>query len=207
MKSTLIKSTITGLLFAASTFANAALINFSVNDTITQGGGSADVNGCSSGAVGAVIDGNNLMLDPGCSGAYLDLQLINGEFWVLGATENLAALSQGTVISNATFNSGGVSNWNYVLDSNVPSPDFTSSFQDMFLGFKTGSGKFGYIEIDWDYDVTSGVGTLFLGNGAYNSEAGIAIETPSSRDIPEPGSIALLSLALLGLTTRKGFKK
>ena len=196
----------TALITLSITFTgivNAGIIAFNINDTVTQGTGTSDANGCGTGSIGGVIDGFNLMLDPGCSNGYLDLQLINGEFWVLPASNNdLDALSAGSVISNGTFFSGGVNSWNYVLDG-VVTADFTTSFTDMFLGFKTGNGKYGYIEIDWIF--SQGQGTLYLGNGAYENVAGVAIVTPST-DVPEPSTLAIFALGMIGLASRR-FKK
>lgn len=186
------------LSVASTSIANAAIINFNINDTVTQGNGLADYR-CG-GTIGGVIDGFNLILDPGCSNNYLDLQLRNSEFWVLpGSGNDLDVLSAGTIISNTTFFSGGVKNWGFALDGSVTA-DFTTSFTDMYLGFRTGNGNYGYIEIDWTY--SNGQGTLYLGSGAYQDIAGIAITTPSA-SVPEPSTLIIFAVAMIGFASRR----
>jgi hypothetical protein len=182
-----------------SGIVNAALIEFSINDTVTQGAGLSDVYGCNAGSIGGVIDGFDLMLDPGCAEEVLDFQLKSGQFVILlGSFNFLDALSAGSVISDSSAFSA-TNSWAYALFGEATT-DFTASFTDMFLGFKTGNGKYGYIEAEWT--ISNNVGTLSLGTGAYESIAGVAITIPS-KDVPEPTTLALFALAMIGLASRR----
>lgn len=70
-----------------------------------------------------------------------------------------------------------------------------------FLGFKDSLGRFGYIEVTWD-----GADKFQLISAAYESEAGVAIQTPTGAAVPEPTSIAIFGLGALGMAYRARYK-
>jgi hypothetical protein len=75
--------------------------------------------------------------------------------------------------------------------------DFDS---DSFLGFKTSSGQFGYIEVTW----TASTNTFRLISAAYESTPGVAIQTPGVQaPVPEPASAMIASLFLGGAALKR----
>ena len=83
-------------------------------------------------------------------------------------------------------------------------PDFGPS---NFLGFRTGMGQYGYIEVLW----TTSTNTFKLVSAAYESDAGVAIQTPSGGGgggaVPEPASGAVVALLMGGTALRQWRKK
>jgi hypothetical protein len=79
-------------------------------------------------------------------------------------------------------------------------PDFGPS---SFLGFRTVSGQYGYIEVLW----TASTNTFKLVSAAYESDAGVAIQTPSGAPVPEPASGAVVALLMGGTALRQWRKK
>jgi hypothetical protein len=74
-----------------------------------------------------------------------------------------------------------------------------------FVGFKDGSGRFGYLEVLW----TASTDTFKLISGAYESTPGVAIQTPggSGGAVPEPASGAVVALLMGGTALRQWRKK
>lgn len=72
-----------------------------------------------------------------------------------------------------------------------------------FLGFKTASGRYGYIEVLW----TASTNTFKLVSAAYESDAGVAIQTPGGAPVPEPASGAVVALLMGGTALRQWRKK
>ena len=73
-----------------------------------------------------------------------------------------------------------------------------------FLGFKTAAGRYGYIEVLW----TASTNTFKLVSAAYESDVGVAIQTPSGGGaVPEPASGAVVALLMGGTALRQWRKK
>lgn len=187
-------------LVAGSAAANP--ISFNIGKSITQGGSSADYT-----AQNVVLGtGVTLTLDPGSSGQYLDLELMGGS---MGMTSNsnesgLKVFGANSVISASTIGFTLTNGWGESIVGNVPTTGWTSSFTDGFVGFVTGAGQYGYIDVDWAYNTSTKIGTLTLKNGAYQSVAGTAITTATtSANVPEPASLALLAAGLFGVAAAR----
>ena len=71
-----------------------------------------------------------------------------------------------------------------------------------FLGFKDSLGRFGYIEIEWN-----GVDTFKIISAAYESDPGVAIQTPGGEVVPEPTSMAIFGIGALGMAYRARRKR
>ena len=92
----------------------------------------------------------------------------------------------------------------------LASTSFKSSFRTVsdfgpnsFLGFKTAAGRYGYIEVLW----TASTNTFKLVSAAYESDVGVAIQTPSGAPVPEPASGAVVALLMGGTALRQWRKK
>jgi hypothetical protein len=73
-----------------------------------------------------------------------------------------------------------------------------------FVGFKDAAGRFGYIEVLW----TASTDTFKLISAAYESDPGVAIQTPGGVGaVPEPSSGAIVALLLGGTALRQYRKK
>ena len=72
-----------------------------------------------------------------------------------------------------------------------------------FLGFKTDQGQYGYIEVLW----TASTNTFKLVSAAYESDVGVAIQTPGGAPVPEPASGAVVALLMGGTALRQWRKK
>jgi hypothetical protein len=100
--------------------------------------------------------------------------------------------------SSGTFVEGYSST---VFKNNLRSaPDFGPS---NFLGFRTGMGQYGYIEVLW----TASTNTFKLVSAAYESDVGVAIQTPGGAPVPEPASGAVVALLMGGTALRQWRKK
>ncbi len=187
-----------------SAVANASLVTFSVNASVTQGGASGDFFGCG-GETHALGAGLTMQVDPGCSGRYLDLSLSSGSFAVSNTDDNgLKLFSAGDVVSGATVvNSSDSSDWAYALYDDVLPAGWGTSFTDKYVGFRTGTDQYGIIEASWAFDPATQLGTLTLGNGMYETVAGTGVTIPGDTAVPEPGSFALLGFGLLGVVASR----
>jgi hypothetical protein len=67
-----------------------------------------------------------------------------------------------------------------------------------YIGFRTGAGQYGYIEVTW----VASTSTFRLISAAYESDAGVAIQTPSA-PVPEPASAMIASLFLGGAAFKR----
>ena len=72
-----------------------------------------------------------------------------------------------------------------------------------FLGFKNAAGQYGYIEVLW----TASTNTFKLVSAAYESDVGVAIQTPGGAPVPEPASGAVVALLMGGTALRQWRKK
>jgi len=196
MKSSLL-AVLPSMLFALN--VNAIPMSFDIDQSVTQGGSSTDAGGCFPSTLSAPIPGGQtIFLDPGCDGTYLDLEISGGSFSVISGTSALDVFSAGDVVSAATFNpTTDPLDWAFALIGGSPTTNFSSSFTDGYLGFLTGVGTYGYVEADWTYSASSGVGTLFLGSGAVESVSGVGITIATA--VPAPATLALFGLGLAGL--------
>ncbi len=80
-------------------------------------------------------------------------------------------------------------------------PDFGPN---SFLGFQTAAGQYGYFEVLW----TASTNTFKLVSAAYESDPGVAIQTPGgSGAVPEPASGAIAALLMGGTALRQWRKK
>lgn len=67
-----------------------------------------------------------------------------------------------------------------------------------FIGFRTDAGQFGYVEVTW----AASTSTFRMISAAYESTAGVAIQTPSA-PVPEPASAMIASLFLGGAAFKR----
>lgn len=205
------------VLSLATLSAAAVPVTFSVNQSITQGrdwedstnydddGGDprdharADV---------SLPFGAILQLDPGTSSSFLDLGISGGRFGVSGDYNSLQQFAAGATISASTLGAPTLSpdeHFFYAMYEGIVDSAWNRSFNNKYLGFVTGNGNFGYVSANWTFDAGTGVGTLFLGQGAIESVAGQALTIAAAGEVPEPGSLALLGLGLglAGIATRR----
>ena len=97
-----------------------------------------------------------------------------------------------SISSSANWKSGAYSNFKSPM---TESPDFGPG---SYMGFKTAQGNYGWLEVTW----TSATDTFQIYSGAYESDVGVAIAAGASA-VPEPSTIALLSLGAAGLALNR----
>ena len=152
-----------------------------------------------------IIPGSTLKGLNNVNGAYTGLTLQGGDSGILTTTGNGSydiPINVGAGVSigpsSGTFEGGFSST---VFKNGLRSaPDFGPS---SFLGFRTTTGQYGYIEVLW----TASTNTFKLVSAAYESDAGVAIQTPSGAPVPEPASGAVVALLMGGTALRQWRKK
>ena len=145
-------------------------------------------------------DGCILQLDPGSSGAYLDLRITtstngaNGRFTGTGTFHGypeVSLLHLGDAIS--ANNAGNYLNFcNIVYNLNVE-PAFTGNVNG-YIGFVTDLGNKGWIKVAYN----SSTGLFSWNNGAVGTSGSPL--TAGQTAVPEPSSAALLALAVGGMS-------
>jgi len=186
--------------------ASAAVVNFSINQTYSQGTGESDLPETSIPIGGA----GQFFVDPGFSNQFFDFRFNTGSFSTVTsqAINNggdiyyfLESFSSGDVIGSGTINldTSAVADWDTILVDGQTEGPWGASHEG-FLGFVADGGEYGYI--DYDFTRSGGVSTLTFNDGAYESVAGdsITIGTP----IPEPAStFALGGLLCMSMMVRR----
>jgi hypothetical protein len=113
-----------------------------------------------------------------------------------GSTNTPTNFSGGTPIgSDSAFTAAKYDNL-FATNSYV-SPDFGA---DSFIGFKSGDGHYGWLEVTWD----SSNGNFEILGGAYEDVAGVAIQAGAVAAVPEPaGALGTLGLLAGGTFFRR----
>jgi hypothetical protein len=174
--------------------ANAAVVSFNVSQTFTQGTGQSDL----AATTVSIGSAGSFVVDPGSSGEYLDFDFtVGGAFASTGISPAgypwMRSFDAGeTITVSLDFNT---SNWTTILDGGVTTSPWDSSHNG-FIGFRANGGELGYIS--YDFSRSSGLSTITLNEGAFESIAGQSISI-----IPEPSSAFLLGLGALAVLVRR----
>lgn len=192
-------------LVASSMQAQAAVIQFEINRTWSQGVGTSDIPATNVSLGGA----GHFVLDPGFSDAYFDFTFNGPGRFSTNANEViegyyfLRSYGEGEFIGPDNFgNNTSTEGWDTILVDNRTAGVWGES-HDGFMGFRTNENIYGYIA--YTLIRQSGQSILTLLDGAYQSQAGVGIFTPNSvSEVPLPAAVWLFASGLLGLA---GFKR
>lgn len=134
-------------------------------------------------------------------------QVITGvQYMRVGSAGGIATTGAALSDTPIKFGAGATIDGSYTFVDDMQSsfknplrtaPDFGPN---SFLGFRTSSGQFGYIEVTW----TASTNTFRLISAAYESTPGVAIQTPGGQaPVPEPASALIASLFLGGAALKR----
>jgi hypothetical protein len=136
-------------------------------------------------------------------------QVITGVQYIrVGLTGGIATTGAALSDTPIKFGAGATIDGSYTfvddMQSSFKNPVRTAADfgPNSFLGFRTSAGQFGYIEVTW----TASTNTFRLISAAYESTAGVAIQTPSASsggEVPEPASAMIASLFLGGAALKR----
>lgn len=201
-----INATLRTLLAAASllcaTAASASVVTFAIGGTYAQGIGVSDLPATTISLGGA----GSFVLDPGGSGQYFDFKSPgNGTFSTTADQIEgyyfLRSYQAGSAIDSVHFGAdeSPIADWDTILVNNVAAGAWTSSHSG-YLAFKTATTNFGWI--NYDFTRVNNVSTIHFLSGAYETVANRGISAGASA-VPEPASIALLGLGMLGFAAAR----
>lgn len=205
MKSKLSTALFSFLAFYSFTL-HAAVVGFSINTSVTQGGNSLDFAAMNF----SIPVGTSITLDPGNSGTFLDVAIADGgTFSVIDAAFSPPSVPAAkpfmelfaagdSIDSNSYRASPGQGGNAWSLYNNQVDAGWVSSFSNGFIGFKTNSDHFGYVEVNWTYDPGTELGTLEFLTGAVEDVANTAIIVQSST-VPVPAAAWLFGSGLIGM--------
>ena len=148
MKKSRLLSTVCACIFAfVITSANAAVVGFSVNTSVTQGGSLSDI---LTETVVLPVGSASLLLESDGQGDFIRLQVNTGSFSVVdtatGSFDNFLELFvSGESVDVSTFKEApGTTQSAYAMTFNNVDPSWDNSFTGKFLGFQTSAGNYGY---------------------------------------------------------------
>ncbi|WP_165313546.1 PEP-CTERM sorting domain-containing protein [Vibrio ziniensis] len=180
------------------TFANAGIISFTINQTFSQGG-VTDLPSTTISLGGA----GSFILDPGFSGDYFDFMFPNSGTFSTTSSEIegyyfLDSYSLGETLGIGNFGShiSAIGDWDTILVSGLADSIWETSHSG-YLGFLTEDSLYGWI--DYTFTRTDLTSTITLLNGAYSDVAYADILVGVS-EIPEPSSLALFFMGILGFS-------
>lgn len=210
------------MVFRATTFATLTmgLLVGTPSNTAEAGVIPIDMSAYSGDNAGLAA-GGTVSLEPFTPGSTSRLDILNmNDYGFLGIVHGLSlqnSLGGGIAYAGSTatpiaFGAGAT------IDANAGGGSYTDTAEtyfkgifgatspafgpNSFLGFKDSLGRFGYIEIEWN-----GVDTFKIISAAYESEVGVAIQTPGGEVVPEPTSMAIFGIGALGMAYRARRKR